>query len=134
MQQILQQSEPAALGRDIVLELPAPPSVNAIIGTKLGNSHSKVQRWRRAADAHLIYTGQHRKVGNPIVGDFTIDIIFDRIVRSHRRGDLDNRIKALLDYCEHLRVIENDGKCDGITANWGRVPAGCRLTLRPREW
>ena len=117
---------------DIVFDFPAPPSINRNAAeARLGNSCSRVVRWRRAADAHLIYTRQNHKLGNPIIGWFCIDIIWDRNLRSGKPGDIDNRIKYLLDYLQALRIIENDGDCQLMRVSFGTAPDGCRVRLRP---
>ena len=123
------------LNGGLVLEFPAPPSINrAGAEWRLGNSASRVRRWRRAADAHLLVTGQHRKLDQRIDGYFTIDIVWDRHLADELNGDIDNRIKYLLDYLQYLRVFENDSLCRFMTVGYGNVPDGCRVRLRPWNW
>jgi Holliday junction resolvase RusA-like endonuclease len=119
----------------IVLDLPAPPSINrAGAQWRLGNKASKVMRWRRAADAHLIYTRQHTLLRQPIVGYFACDVLWDRRLADELHSDIDNRIKYLLDYLEHLRLFENDQNCRSLTVNYGNIPDGCRVRLRAYDW
>ena len=124
-------SPPQQILNGLVLEFPAPPSINrAGAERRLGNSASRVRRWRRAADAHLLVTGQHRKLDQRIEGYFTIDIVWDRSLV----GDIDNRVKYLLDYLQYLRLFEDDSLCRAMTVGYGNVPDGCRVRLRPWEW
>ena len=126
-------SPPQQILNGIVLEFPAPPSINrAGAEWRLGNSASRVRRWRRAADAHLVVTGQHRKLDQRIDGYFTIDIVWDR--RHADVGDIDNRIKYLLDYLQYLRVFRDDRLCRAMTVAYANVPDGCRVRLRPWDW
>jgi Holliday junction resolvase RusA-like endonuclease len=60
-----------------------------------------------------------------IRGRFEIEIIIARTV-----GDLDNRIKGVLDWCQSRHVIENDKHCEKITVEWGEAPRGCKVILR----
>lgn len=117
----------------VIFDLPAPPSINRA-GTEflLGNKAERVQRWRRAADAHLFFTKQSRKLGKPIEGPFGIDIVWDRSLKT-RHSDIDNRIKYLLDYLQYLGLFEDDWLCDDMHVGYGSVmPDGCRVQLRPR--
>ena len=124
-------STPQQILNGLVLELPAPPSINrAGAEWRLGNSASRVRRWRRAADAHLLVTGQHRKLDQRIEGYFTIDIVWDRSLV----GDIDNRVKYLLDYLQYLHLFEDDSLCRAMTVGYGNVPDGCRVRLRPWDW
>lgn len=111
----------------LTLELPAPPTINQkSVHARLGNEAPKVKRWRKAADAYLLWTKQHKKLGSPL-GKFEIAIVWDRSVR----GDIDNRVKYLLDYLERLQVFRNDADCEFLTVGRGCVmPDGCRVRLR----
>ena len=49
------------------------------------------------------------------------------------RGDMDNRIKVLLDFAQHMRLIENDNLCQGIHVTYGdrkNQSIGARVVLR----
>ena len=119
----------------LVFDLPAPPSINrAGAEWRLGNKASKVMRWRKAADAHLVYTGQHRKLGNPFESFFTIAITWDRSLADELHSDIDNRIKYLLDYLQHLRLFTDDGLCRAMKVGYGNIPDGCRVQLWEWNW
>ncbi len=52
-----------------------------------------------------------------------------------RRKDADNRIKASLDYCTRLGLIEDDSKAEIVMAGWvadsSKAPHGACLTIYP---
>jgi Holliday junction resolvase RusA-like endonuclease len=110
---------------ELVLELPAPPSVNRTMGTKLGSLHPLVKAWRRTADAHLLVTKQSKHL-RLIEGTVFITIIWD----ISNLADIDNRIKHLLDYLQLLGIVTNDNKIRSMYVAEGRAPAGCRVTVR----
>jgi Holliday junction resolvase RusA-like endonuclease len=113
----------------IVLDLPCPPSVNRIWqhnkrGSKRVSRSPEYTTWLGQADRHSILTKQLRGV-KMIRGRFEIEIIIARTA-----GDLDNRIKGVLDWCQSRHVIENDKHCEKITVEWGEAPRGCKVILR----
>lgn len=123
----------------LVLNLPAPPSINrAGAEFRLGNKASRVQRWRKNADGHLLLTGQHRKLSKndkPLIqGYFACDILWDCSLADELHSDIDNRVKYLLDYLQYLRIIENDRLCRPLHLDYGNAPDGCRVWLRSWEW
>lgn len=118
---------PFALPPDIVLDLPAPISVNRIWRkTKSGMIKSdRYRQWMAKADAMLHYTGQLKGL-KPIVGNFTALLIVKR-----SNLDLDNNAKCVLDFAQSRCFIVDDKLCEELILKWGDAPAGCRLTLRP---
>ena|SRR5215471_8663662 len=113
----------------LILELPLPPSVNRTSGLRLGNEHQDVKAWRKSADAHLIYTRQSRHL-RAIAGEVVIEISW----ATQMLGDIDNRIKHLLDYLQRLRVVENDSRCRELHVRYSGAHVGCRVRVRPWEW
>lgn len=109
----------------IVLDLPAPPSVNRMsrnkLGIPLGNRSPAVEKWRLECDAELFVAHWRTKT---IKRPFEIGIIITK-----GRGDLDNHVKPLLDYLQSREFIENDKLCDKITIAWGKTKLGCQITL-----
>jgi Holliday junction resolvase RusA-like endonuclease len=110
---------------EIVLDLPTPPSVNAIWRSDRGRVHRSARyvAWVRAADA-LVVAGR-RRPRRRIDGQFTATITVSR-----SRGDLDNFTKPVLDYLESREFIANDRNCQHLTAEWGETEFGCRVVLR----
>jgi Holliday junction resolvase RusA-like endonuclease len=117
---------PFMLPADVVLDLPAPISVNRIWRkTKAGVIKSDAYRqWLARADAMLTYTGQF-KGARAILGQFTAVIVVKR-----SNLDLDNNSKCVLDFAQSRHFIVDDKLCEELTLRWGDAPAGCRLTLR----
>ena len=101
-------TEPAELivplRKDLWFDLPLPPSVNRMTA-RLGNKSTIVQRWIRAADAHLMSRPeQWRQIyAGAIKGPFILDVVWDKA--EWMRSDLDNRIKVLLDYLQRIKLI-----------------------------
>jgi Holliday junction resolvase RusA-like endonuclease len=120
-------SPPFALPAEIVLDLPAPISVNRIWRkTKAGVIKSAAyHRWIKRADAMLLDLGQLRGV-KPIIGQFTALIVVKR-----SNIDLDNNAKSVLDFLQSRNFIVNDKLCEELTLRWGDAPAGCRVTISP---
>lgn len=116
----------------MILELPMPPSANALFGTrKDGRRYTtkKYKDWQIAAGWE--YHAQRRRI-TPIRGPYTIHIVLSA---KGRRGDCDNRIKATQDLLVKLGVTPDDRLCDDSRASWdetGTVPKGrCRVEVRP---
>jgi Holliday junction resolvase RusA-like endonuclease len=61
-----------------------------------------------------------------IVGPFRVEIT---LIPPDRRGDMDNRIKVLLDFAQKMRLVENDRLCQGIGVLYGKGDIGARLVL-----
>jgi len=57
---------------------------------------------------------------------FEVEFIFAK-----HSGDLDNRIKPLLDWIQRVGLVSNDKLCEKLTAMWGDAPAGVKVRLRP---
>jgi Holliday junction resolvase RusA-like endonuclease len=121
---------PFAVPAVTVLDLPMPPSTNRIWARSPdGVTLSKDYRiWKDNADKFVLFTGAWRRASK-ITGRFTAEIVLDANERK-RAGDLDNRIKATLDWCQSRELIRNDSDCDELRVCWGEAPHGCRVTLR----
>ncbi len=113
-----------------VIDLPFPPSTNAI-WARGGHGRVRLSKdymaWKEQADKFVLYTGAWRSA-HKITGHFTAAIILDESERN-RAGDLDNRIKAVLDWCQSRDLIRNDRDCEKLCAWWGPAEHGCRVTL-----
>ena len=114
----------------ITLDLPFPPSTNRIwrrSGGKIIKSKIYLD-WLNAADMYVLSTRQFPK--RKIHGPFRAAIRLNRDLRG--RSDGDNRIKALLDWCQSRDLVRNDSDC--LSGFWVWVdpldaPEGCRITL-----
>lgn len=114
---------------DIIIDLPTPPSVNRIwranrAGKNKVSISPEYKSWIRSADALALSTGQFRGL-KTIVGPFEARIVFKRVP-----GDLDNRVKGVLDWLQSRSVVVNDKYCERLTLEWGDAPTGCRVTVR----
>jgi Holliday junction resolvase RusA-like endonuclease len=113
---------------EIVIDLPPPPSVNAIwrSGRKRVFRSKAYTNWIAAADATVMANRQMPK--KRIGGLFAAHVTLSQKVR----GDIDNRIKGLLDFLQSREIIRNDSDCKRLVVERGEAAAGCRLMLR--EW
>jgi Holliday junction resolvase RusA-like endonuclease len=118
----------------LVLELPLPPSTNAIwkIGRdkRRGMHLSEVyEAWKREAGGILLASARVSWRGAFHVGDVVVSIDLDQTLRS-KRGDCDNRAKAALDFLQYAGVITDDKQVRRVSIGWedtGGVP--CRISL-----
>ncbi len=118
---------------ECVMDLPWPPSTNEIwrtVGKRVILSQA-YRTWKHQADMAVIANGCWRKrVKMP--GAFAAEIGLDRALR-HGSADIDNRIKALLDWAQRVELILNDVYCEDVRARWvatAEAPRGARLILR----
>ena len=115
---------------EIVLDLPFPPSVNHIwrrAGKRMIRS-ARYMRWIENTDALVLLNRQYPR--RKITGDFELDLLLDE---QAGRGDLDNRLKCILDWCVSRDVIYDDVHCRKLRAAWAahdQAPHGARSTLR----
>lgn len=126
---------PFAPPLECVVDLPFPPSVNRIWRAQRKEDGANVRRspeyraWLQQADMCAIAdrTWRHK---HRMPAAFKAIILLDR---SSRLGDIDNRIKCVLDWAQRSELIKNDRLCEEITARWVspiEAPSGCRLILR----
>lgn len=113
----------------IDIHLPAPPSTNRIwqatkAGPKRYSKSDDYIAWIKHADKTAQSMGMFRGI-KMIRGAFEA-----RIVLQRRKGDLDNRIKGLLDWAQSRNLIADDKYCERVVAEWGDAPVGCRLILK----
>ena len=122
---------------EIVLDLPYPPSVNrlwrssGVDGTGRVYLSPSYVKWKAAADVMLMSTRGWtlRRLRGHFIAE--LDLCPPK---GHQRGDIDNRIKAVLDYLQRVEVIANDKHCQRIVAQWvepEHAPRGARVTVRP---
>lgn len=115
---------PFACPPDIVLDLPAPVSVNRI--RKIDwVGHRRGKAWRREADADFLL--QKRSLSPAITGRFEIIIT----LRDGSQIDADNTAKIIIDSVRRYRLITDDSPkyMRRVVIQFGDV-AGCRVTVR----
>lgn len=95
----------------IKIELPFPPSVwDIYVGWgKSRRLSPEYAKWRNDCGYFLARKNEF------IEGPFSIQVA---LKRPHKRMDLDNRMKALLDVLQHYKVIKNDSLCERLTMTW----------------
>ncbi len=118
------------------MDLPFPVSANELWTVIKDNGKGVIGRsrryraWRDKAHMAVIANGCWRKrVAMP--AHFTAAILLSRDHRA--RGDVDNRIKPVLDWAQSVELVKNDSLCEGVTARWvepAEAPHGARLILR----
>jgi Holliday junction resolvase RusA-like endonuclease len=114
-----------------VLDLPVPPSVNRIWRYKVGkakvNRSPEYEAWIKQADLAVV-------VDHALRGRRRINGPFSALIEVERpsaNSDIDNRIKALLDFAQSRGFVSDDKHLIEVTARWSLVGGrGCRLTLR----
>lgn len=114
---------------ETTITLPFPPSLNRIWRYSRRNGKpylaERYKTWKRAADN--LYLTQKRRVKR-VKGPIDITIVFD--AKHSGRCDLDNRPKAVLDWLQRVKLIENDKLVQKLELRWGDAPEGCRVTIR----
>lgn len=128
---------PFALPSGIVIDLPFPPSVNRLWRSSNKDGRSQVYlspsyvKWKKAADL-LMMTGGRGWRSAKIPGHFAAEIMLCP-TKGRTRGDIDNRVKAVLDYAQRAEIVADDKHCQRLLVEWvdaAMAPHGCRLTLR----
>ncbi len=118
---------------ECVMDLPFPPSTNEIwrqVARRVILSEA-YRLWKKQADMAVVANGCWRnKVRMP--GAFAAEILLSG---AHRRttSDVDNRIKAVLDWAQRVELVRNDAHCEDVRARWvdtAEAPHGARLILR----
>jgi Holliday junction resolvase RusA-like endonuclease len=121
----------------LAINLPYPPSVNRIWRSNSASAGKQVYiapsyvKWKNHADALLM--SQRGWMLHRVTGQFEVEIALCP-PKGHQRGDLDNRIKAILDFLQRATIVSNDKHCQRITAYWAHsstAPEGCRVTVTP---
>lgn len=122
---------PFAVPADIILDLPAPPSVNRT--RKIDwKGRSQLKAWGNVADAYVLAAKGRQR--SPLrldrINRFELHIV---VSEHHTRIDLDNGLKALIDYLRRIDLIVDDGPkhMRRLTVEWGTAPHGCRVTVKP---
>ena len=116
---------------DITLDLPAPPSVNRTRKVDW-SARRTVEAWKNVAHAYVLAakTREHAPLKLTKIKRFELTI---SLSENHTRIDLDNGIKAVIDYCRQIELIEDDSHkhMRRLIVEWGLAPHGCRVIVRP---
>lgn len=122
-----------AASREIAIDLPFPPSTNRLHGRSASSRkyfrRSKYESWLSNADAMVTLHGSYPRP--KLDGKFEATLLFDE--GAGKNSDLDNRIKATLDWVVSREVVTDDRYCRRLVAQWvphERAPYGCKLILR----
>jgi Holliday junction resolvase RusA-like endonuclease len=122
-----------------VIDLPFPPSTNRLwrhYRRRIVPS-PEYQAWIKQADGLAMFQKVGRLAGK-IDGPFFADFALSKTYRMNRgrRRDVDNCLKAALDWAERVGLIRDDADCEGGTFKWCAAqdaPEGLRLTLSVQE-
>ncbi len=108
--------------------LPFPPSVNRIWRYARGKAHLSADyiKWKQEADA----AAQIQKLGRfPVLGRHVLDVHLSDAFK--RASDVDNRLKAIADWCQRVHLTVNDRYCAKASIEWDSViDHDCTVTLR----
>jgi len=109
----------------LTFTLPEPPSVNRYKRVSANGalySTKKYRAWKKAAGWELLA----QRLGMPkkeLAGDLLVEIVFAR------KGDIDNRIKPLLDLLQDIGVYANDEQITKLVATFGEIAGRCRVSI-----
>jgi Holliday junction resolvase RusA-like endonuclease len=122
---------PFAVAPDIVLDLPAPLSVNRTRKVDWVGKR-KWTAWQNVADGYVLAAKGRSRSPLKIAKIARFELLIT-ISEQHSRVDLDNGLKGLIDYLRRIELIEDDGPkhMRRLTVEWGPAPYGCRVTIKP---
>lgn len=114
------------------VNLPCPPSVNRTRRSH-GKGVRKLEKFFARAD--MLVLAQRGRTHEPlplrrIKGHFEAHIVIsDKLTGI----DLDNGVKAILDYAVRIELVPDDGPkyLRRLVVEWGAAIEGCRLTITP---
>ena len=119
--------------REIVIDLPFPPSTNRLHGrsptSRKYYRRGKYESWLQHADQMVLLHGSLPRTR--LDENFEATLLFDEA--AGKNSDLDNRIKAVLDWAVSREIVTDDRYCRRLVAQWVphmRAPHGCMLILR----
>lgn len=122
---------PFACPPDIVLDLPAPPSVNRTRKIDWKGKRA-ITSFENVADAYVMAAKGRSNSPLKLAKIPRFELLIT-LSETHTRIDLDNGLKALIDYLRRIELIEDDSPkhMRRLTIEWGRAPFGCRVTVKP---
>lgn len=109
-----------------VLDLPVPPSVNRTRRGDFWTGSNRMKRWHQAADG-LLLAARFRPL---FLERFELHVTFSE---QRTDMDLDNGLKALIDYLRRIEAIADDAPKNlrRLVVEWGEAPEGVRVEIRP---
>ncbi len=122
---------PFACPPDVVLDLPCPPSVNKVRRVDW-SSVRVVKAWQNVSNAYVL--AAKGRANSPLkltkIPRFELHIVMSE---HHTKIDLDNGLKALIDYLRKIELIEDDSPkhMRRLVVEWGLAPFGVRVTVKP---
>ena len=108
-----------SLARSVTLKLPLPPTVNHLFVNKAGKGRfisPGYGQWQWAAFAAL----QSQKPLGSVFGPFHFRLTVPRGMR----GDIDNRLKAAMDFCVAQKITPDDRHAQSVSVERGDVEPG----------
>ncbi len=106
--------------------LPFPPSSNRLWRYDRGRLHLSAgyTKWLRQADD----AAQDQELCDaPSLGRYAIEVkLSERFIG---RGDADNRLKAVSDWCQRAHLIVDDRDCRRASIEWTNIAHECTVTL-----
>lgn len=115
--------------REIIALLPYPPSVNTYyVHTRRGvRVADKGKQYRAAVEAAIHEQGLAAHIDHPVCVQVVV------YPPDHRRRDVDNTLKALLDSLTHADVWGDDAQVDQLFVYRGQVVPGGQILLTINE-
>ena len=104
--------------KTISFNLPAPPSSNRIWRVSNNRVHKSTEYTTWLKDMAWIVIQQigPRKQSEALQGPLSVTLVVHPSDGRNGRRDLDNSIKPVLDFMEHIRLIDNDRDVTRIIA------------------
>lgn len=115
----------------IILDLPAPPSVNQVWRASHKNRRFYKDKTYRAwiMEAGKLWLVQRAKLKlKSITGEFLVTIIVSE--KFYGKRDLDNFAKATLDLLKSLQITADDRHCRKLVVIWAQdIPSDIRVVV-----
>ena len=108
--------------------LPFPPSTNRLWRSVRGRVvlSPDYKYWKKRAIESVTVLQQFGK--QPVCGVYELELYLSTVHRS-KRGDADNRLKAVLDIVTELKFVVDDKFCARASVEWATVDHDCLVKL-----
>lgn len=113
------------------IDLPLPPSVNALYRNVPGRGRVKTAAYKRWGAVAAGYAWRQKPLGGFPRFERNFEIVI--LVPAKMRGDVDNRAKASLDILKDWRIIPDDRHSVAPTVRrcMSIASGECRVTVKP---